>query len=205
MCVGERIMGNGIMVNPVTDKSCPGTRCTDDSGGCSKSQPSLHRPNSHALLICTCVQQSIAGAPAQFRRITFQFVFPVLVTPGVPTNAHGLRTVLCAPPSLSVPNSVCPAVPEHMPFLLSRPSAFTVHVAAALSCGHRFQAQRALDLWTCAASCWRLCHLCAAGLPWRRLRLDRDCTGPPAGPLSPMRGSTEPDRNPVGASGFQLT
>ena len=51
-------------------------------------------------------------------------------------------------------------------------------------------------------ACWRLCHLCVAGLPWRRLCLDRDCTGSPVGPLLPKSGGTGLDRNLVGGERF---
>ena len=95
------------MVNPLAETSRPGVRCTWDAGEVNTSQSSLHRPSLHTPLMCTCVQQSLADF-FKCWRIMFHFVFPVLATPSVPTNAHGLRTVLCAPRSFSMPKTVCP-------------------------------------------------------------------------------------------------
>jgi hypothetical protein len=69
-----------------------------------------HHSIGRACILLSCARAFSSRLQTFFKcwRIMFHFVFPVLATPSVPTNAHGLRTVLCAPRSFSMPKTVCP-------------------------------------------------------------------------------------------------
>ena len=125
-------------------------------------------------------------------------MFPVLVTPGVPTNAHGLRTVLCAPlpyrcpvqfapPCLDACRFYCRGLPPLLCTWLPLSHAGTGSRPIAHSiCGHV-----PLHVDVCVISASRTCR-------------GRDCTVFPAGPLLPMTWGTGLDRNPVGGEWFPI-